>query len=208
MARCIESSVHLFSAYIPFRYASWAATSNDVASRQLARRRCSEGGCAGEPASKLVDDGRGNLVLNREDVREIPIETLGPQLIAVLGVDELCCDAHAVPGLANAALERGADSQSPADLGDVEILALKGERRGAGDDAQPGHSRQGVDDLLGDAVTEVLLILLADSCPRTAGRRSTMACSRVGRRSSPAWHGACPRRSTRLRSCRSSLADR
>ena len=79
----------------------------------------------GWPASsnpELVHDGRGNLVLNRKDVRELAIETLGPELIAVLGVDELRRDAHAVARLSNAALESRSDPQPPADLGDLEIL--------------------------------------------------------------------------------------
>ena len=67
---------------------------------------------------------------------------LRPELIAVVGVDELRRDAHAIARPSNAALQRRPDPQSPADFGDVEILILKCERRGAGNHAQAGNARQ------------------------------------------------------------------
>src|SRR5215468_10193106 len=77
----------------------------------------------------------------------------------VLGVDELRRDAHAVPRLAHAALEERADVQLFGDYGRVLVLAPEVEGRCPPCHAQAINLGQGVEDLLGDAVGEVLLVL-------------------------------------------------
>ena len=89
---------------------------------------------------KLVQDACRDLVLNREDIRELALETLRPYLVAVIGVHELRRDAHAIAGLAHAALENRFHAQPSADLGDLEILALKSERRRPRDHVQTGNA--------------------------------------------------------------------
>ena len=45
------------------------------------------------------------------------------------------------------------------DLADVELHPLDGERRGPGDDPDPLEAGQGVDELLGQALAEIILVL-------------------------------------------------
>ena len=52
-----------------------------------------------------LDDRLGDLVLQREDVVEVAVVALGPDVAAGRAVDELRGDAHAVAGFAHAAFE-------------------------------------------------------------------------------------------------------
>jgi hypothetical protein len=109
--------------------------------------------------TELVQDACGDLVLNGEDVRELTLESLRPYLVAVPGVHELRRDTHAIACLTYAPLENRSNAQPSADLGDLEIFALKGERRRSRDHMHPMDARQRVDDLLRNPVAEVLLVL-------------------------------------------------
>src|SRR5215469_17396039 len=53
----------------------------------------------------------GDLVLDREDVSEITVVTLGPDVLAILGLDQLRGDADAVAGFAQAAFEDIANAE-------------------------------------------------------------------------------------------------
>ncbi len=64
-------------------------------------------------------------------------------------------------GLAHAALEHVAHAELAADLLHVDGPALVGEARVAGDHEQPADARQRGDDVLDDAVGEVLLLRVA-----------------------------------------------
>ncbi len=112
-----------------------------------------------------------DLGLDREDVAEIPVIALRPQVIAVRGTHELRGDPHALTRLADAALEHRAYTERATDFAHVGGPALELERRGARGDPQVADAAQRVDDLLGDAVAEVLLVADRGSCPRTAGSR-------------------------------------
>ena len=108
----------------------------------------------------------GDLALDREDVLQGPVEGVAPALRAAL-VHQLRRDPQAVPLLANAALQQIADAEQLADPRDAVIAALEGERRGAADHVQAGVGRQLVQDLLGDAVAEdVVLGVVADVAER------------------------------------------
>ena len=52
------------------------------------------------------DDFVGDLVLYGEDVFEVAVVAFRPQVAAIVAVDELGVDAHAIAGLAYASLER------------------------------------------------------------------------------------------------------
>ncbi len=51
------------------------------------------------------DDRHRDLVLQREDVLEVAVVALGPDVPVALGIDQLHRDAHAVAGAAHAALD-------------------------------------------------------------------------------------------------------
>src|SRR5215471_21800635 len=74
-----------------------------------------------------ADDLLHNLVLGREDVGEIAIEPFRPQMPAAASIDELRRDAHAIAGLADAALEYEPHAQVAPDLLHFERPALVDE---------------------------------------------------------------------------------
>src|SRR6266851_9768843 len=74
-----------------------------------------------------ADDLLYHLVLRREDVREIAIEPLGPEMPAAAGINELRRDAHAIARLADAALKHKAHTQVAPNLLHLDRPALVGE---------------------------------------------------------------------------------
>src|SRR6266850_7161457 len=74
--------------------------------------------------------------------------------------DELRGDADAIAGLAYAAFKDMRHAKRLSDPPDVGLPALERERRRACDHFQPGDPRQGVDDVLGKAVAEVLVLFV------------------------------------------------
>src|SRR2546426_4624172 len=79
---------------------------------------------------------------------------------SALGLDELRGDTHPRARLAHAALQEIGRAEALADRTEVLIPVLHREGRGPADDAQAVHLREHVEDLLGDSVGEVLLVLL------------------------------------------------
>ena len=111
----------------------------------------------GHPQS--LGDRLRNLILHVEDVFQLAVVALGPQLIAIGHLAQLHGDAHAIPRPPHAAFEHRRHVQLLADGPKVSPLPLKRERRRARGDAQALERRQRVENLLGDAVTEPVLIL-------------------------------------------------
>ena len=107
------------------------------------------------------DDGLGDLVLHREHVGEVAVVALRPDVAAGGDVVELRRDAHAVAALAHAALDHIADAELLGDLLHVDGLALVDERRVARDHEEPAQLGQRGDDVLADAVGEILLLRIA-----------------------------------------------
>ena len=103
------------------------------------------------------DDVRRHVVLDGEDVGELPVEPLRPKVAAGGCVDELGGDPDPAAGLAHAPFEHMAHAEALADLADVDVLALERESRIAGDDEELRELRQRGDDVLGNAVGEIFL---------------------------------------------------
>src|SRR5262245_15789248 len=80
---------------------------------------------------------------------------------ATLGIDELCGDAYTIAPLADAALQYEPHTELAADLLHLGGLALVDEGRVPGDDKQAGDFRKISDQVLGDAVAEILLFSIA-----------------------------------------------
>jgi hypothetical protein len=100
----------------------------------------------------------GNFVLHRKHVPHIAIEPVGPELIAIPGIDQFDRNPQTVVVLPHASIENGADVQDAADLSGVAGLPLELKRRRARCHPQPRDLRQGVDQLLGNSVAEAFLI--------------------------------------------------
>ena len=73
------------------------------------------------------DDGRRYLVLDPEDIGQLAVEGIRPEVIAVGGVDQLCGDADPVAGLADTSLQQRTHVQRVADGPDVLFFAAKRE---------------------------------------------------------------------------------
>ncbi len=114
-----------------------------------------------DPPGQGRDDRRGHLVLDREDVLELAVVALGPDVPVGLGVDQLHGDAHPVAGLAHAALDHVLDAELRGDVLDPHRLALVHEGGVARDHEQVPKARQRGDDVLGQAVGEELLLGIA-----------------------------------------------
>ena len=107
------------------------------------------------------NDRLADLVLNGEDVVERPVEPIGPDLRIARCFDQLCGQPHPIARTAHAAFE---------DVRDIEVArqrrcrngaALVGEGGVARDDRERRDPAQIGDDVLGDAVGEILLFLVA-----------------------------------------------
>src|ERR1700676_1624247 len=82
-------------------------------------------------------------------------------MTADLSVDELNIDANTAPVLLDGAFKHVTNSKLFADLLDVNILALEGERRVARNDEGTGDARKVSCESLGNAVCEVVLAGIA-----------------------------------------------
>ena len=146
------------------------------------------------------DDGLGDLVLHGEHVGEVAVVALGPEMAAGGDVVELRGDAHAVAALADAAFEHVAHAELVGDLLQVNGLALVDERGVARDHEEPAQLRQRGDDVLADAVGEILLLRIAahvgEGQHRDGGPVGQRQCAAAPARPAPApGHAArCARR--------------
>ena len=107
---------------------------------------------------QCVPDGCGNLVLNGKHVHQVAIVAFRPQVVAVLGLDQLGGDANAVAGLAHRAFQHVADAQFPCNLRHVQVLSLELERRGSRRHAQARVPGDHVEQFLGNTVREKFLV--------------------------------------------------
>lgn len=110
---------------------------------------------------KRGDDRGGHLVLDGEDVFELPVVAFGPDMAIRRTVDQLHADADAVARFAHAALHHVLHAEIARGLPHVDRLALVFECGVAGDDEQVAKSRQLGDDILSQPVGEKFLLGLA-----------------------------------------------
>ena len=104
------------------------------------------------------DDRLGDLVLHREHVGETAIVALRPDVASGCDVVELRRDAHTIAVLPHAAFDHVTDAEVFPDLLDVDGLALISKRRVARDDEEPAQLGKAGDEVLADAVREILLL--------------------------------------------------
>src|SRR5208282_287594 len=123
------------------------------------------------------------VVLQLEYVLEAALEAIRPQMSARRRVDELASDAQPIGRLAYATLEQVAHPELAADLLHVDRAALVGKGRVARDYEQPAHPGERRDDLLHDAVAEILLLgIAAHVLERQHGNRRFVRKGKVARR--------------------------
>ena len=103
----------------------------------------------------------GDLVLHVEDGVGRAVVTLRPELSAGDGVYQLGVDPHLAVALAHAALKEVSDAKFAPDAIQVYRLAFVSKARVLGDYEQSGNPGQIGDDVLGDAVAQILLFRIA-----------------------------------------------
>src|SRR5258705_9626971 len=107
------------------------------------------------------DDGVGDLVLHGENVGEVAVVTLRPDMTARCGVVELRSDAYAIAAPSHTAFEHVAHPELGSDLLYLDRLALVGERRVARDHEEPAQFRESGYDVFADFFGVILLLKVA-----------------------------------------------
>ncbi len=112
-------------------------------------------------AAQFDHDRLRDVVLHGEDVRQLAVVGLRPEMRVRRHLDQLRGDPHAIAGLADAALEQVRDAELLGDRRDVGARALEAPRRRARRHAQALDLREDVQQFLGQSVGEVLVLLVA-----------------------------------------------
>src|SRR5260370_21237026 len=102
-----------------------------------------------------------NFILNRENVGQIAVVAVGPDVIPRFSLDEVGSNADPIGGLAHAAFEHITHAELSADLLHIDRLAFIGKRRVPGDDEQRGIMRKSGDDVFGYTIGDELLLGVA-----------------------------------------------
>ncbi len=111
-----------------------------------------------QPDPEGSDDAAGDLVLHGEDVGEHPVVALGPEMPARGRVGQLRRDPNPLPGPADAPLQDVAGTQPGTHFTHVEGRPLEGEGRLARGHEQTGDLGEVGDEVVGDAVAEIVLV--------------------------------------------------
>ena len=112
-------------------------------------------GC--DPAADLVGDRTGQFPLQLQQIGELALVGVRPDVVVRHAVDELDGQPHASAGTLHRTLDDGVDAQFACDLRQRLVGPFESHHRGAGDDAQAVNLREARDHLVGHAVGEVLL---------------------------------------------------
>ena len=83
----------------------------------------------------------GDLVLNGENISQITIITVGPDVTAIFPVNELAGDADTGAGLSHAPFQDKVHAETFGSLLHVHMFALVSKRGVARHDEQAGHFR-------------------------------------------------------------------
>ena len=131
-----------------------------------------------DPAKQGRGDGRGHLVLDLEDVLQSTVIALRPDVGLGLAVDELDSDSHAIGGFADTAFHDVVDAEFAGDLLRLDGLALVDEDGVARNHEELAEAGKLSDDVLGEAVSEELLLWIAAHVDE--GQYSDCGASRRG----------------------------
>ncbi len=141
-----------------------------------------------EDDPERLHDSVRDLVLDGEQVAELPVEASRPQLVSVGHVHQLCGDPDPVFRPLYAPLEDGSYAQRPADLTDILVPVLEHVRRRPRRHAEAGRAGQRGRDLVGDPVAQEGVIGLhapVREGEHRHGRVTRGGRYRVGRRRRP-----------------------
>src|SRR5437870_11176571 len=101
-----------------------------------------------------MDDRAGQLVFDHEDVPELAVVRLRPEMVSVRRVDELGSDPHGASLSPDTALEDTGDGQLLSDGPNTKIPSLEREGGGGRDDVKASNVGERVNNFLVDPVGE------------------------------------------------------
>src|SRR5207247_3086625 len=107
------------------------------------------------------DNGDRYLVLESENVCQVALEPVRPDVCPCNRVNQLPYDANFPRRLAHGSLKDITDAKPASDLLDIDGFAFERKARIASDDEQPFEPRKRGDDLLNHSVREVFLFGIA-----------------------------------------------
>ncbi len=180
---CIAALVHRPAT------AQVVAIRDDTVGSPLERFRILD---VGKPSgAERAGDSSGELVLHGEDVLQLTVVALRPEESSVVGGGELRGDAEPVALSAHTALEHHRDVEECTDRPHVERAPLEREDGGARGDAHRFVLVERVDQFIGDAVAQVLVLRV-----RTGVDEREYGDPLCGAPGEPAtnvaeWRGAC-----------------
>jgi hypothetical protein len=110
--------------------------------------------------TQCIDDMPRDLLLDGEDVFDLALESLRPEVKTVRGIDELRGDPQSIAALAYAAFQERLHIEQAPHFPAVHSAVLQLERCRTRGDPQAADCAQGIDDLLRGSFAEIVLILL------------------------------------------------
>src|SRR5262245_2359855 len=113
------------------------------------------------PRSDRACDLVRHFVLDGKNVLQSTIVAISPDVMSIGGLNQLRVDANAIPKFSNAAFEHIMNAKLASYLANVDRLTLIGKGGVARDDEQPTRSGQHSDDIVGDAISKILLFGIA-----------------------------------------------
>src|SRR4051812_20127543 len=112
-----------------------------------------------EDSIQLAGDGARDSFLETEDIAQIAIISLRPKVKPIGDLDELRGDPDLVALFANGAFEEVGHAKSRADAAQIAVLIPEGKGRASPRDLQVLYMGEGIQDLLRNAVGEILLVM-------------------------------------------------
>ena len=144
-------------------------------------------------------DAAGNFILHGEDVAELPVVAFSPVMGTRKCVDELGANSQPIAAAAHTAFQHIAHAKLARDLAHVDRAVLVDERGVSSDDEQPSDAGKSGDQILCEAISEVVLIGIAthigegQHCDRgTIGQRQGRKLRRVCLRADYGGHLVLP----------------
>src|SRR5205085_5807969 len=98
---------------------------------------------------KSIGNRPRDLVLNGEDIVELAIEVLRPEMKPVCGAHQLGGDPQVLSGFTHTAFQDMRDSQLRSDLPQIGVLAFENERRSPARNSYPADLREAIENFLG-----------------------------------------------------------
>ena len=99
-----------------------------------------------------------DVVLHGEDVADVAVVRLGPELVTVGDARQLRRQSHPFAGSPNAPFQNCGRAERPPELPDVLDPPFEREYGSSGSHPQAGDARQRADQLFGHPVAEVFVI--------------------------------------------------